>query len=334
VSVTPHDWRPTATPDTLRRRAGALATLRAFFAERGIMEIETPLIVSHPVSDPQLANVGCALAVRPGEPYWLHTSPEYHMKRALAAGAPDIYQVCRAFRDGEIGPRHLPEFTLVEWYRRGADYAEFMAETTALVAAVAGNLGRAPGAPSRCTYRELFLRHAGVDPLAASIEDIRECARARVPGAGDPALAGSLGPDREAWLDLLLVGVIEPALRDAGLVVVDGYPAAQAALARLDPADPRVARRFEVYLDGLELANGFHELADAGEQRRRFEADRRRRAERGLPDAPPDEAFLAALTAGLPDCCGVALGFDRLLMACLGLGDIAEAVSFAPPEPR
>jgi lysyl-tRNA synthetase class 2 len=328
------DWRPTAAPDTLRRRAGALAALRDFFAARGVMEIETPLIVNHPASDPQLASVRCALAVRPGEAYWLHTSPEYHMKRALAAGAPDVYQVCKAFRDGEAGPRHLPEFTLVEWYRRGAGYDAFIAETVDLIATVARRLGRELPAPERVAYRDLFLRHAAVDPLATDVDELRAAARERLPGGLDDALAASLGPRRDAWLDLMLVAVVEPALRAAGLVVVDRYPAAQAALARLDPADPRVAERFEVYLDGIELANGFHELADAAEQRRRFAEDRRRRAADGLPDAPPDEALLAALAAGLPDCCGVALGFDRLVMACLGLPDIAAAVSFAPPEPR
>jgi len=334
VSAGTRDWRPTASLATLRARAGALGGLRAFFAGRGVMELETPLLVSHPVSDPQLENVRCSLALLPGEIWWLHTSPEYHMKRALAAGAPDVYQVCRAFRDGEAGPRHLPEFTIVEWYRLGARYDDFIAETVALVDAVARQLGRTLPPAQRLSYRELFLRHAGVDPLECDLAALRTAAHARVPGGVDARLAQGLCTSRAAWLDLLLVGVVEPALAGMGLVVVDRYPAEQAALARLDPCDPRVAERFEVYLDGLELANGFHELADAGEQRRRFAADRALRRERGLPDTPPDEYLLAALAAGLPDCCGVALGFDRLLMAVLGIGSIDGVVSFAPPEPR
>lgn len=334
MSTGPRDWRPTASLATLRARAGALGQLRAFFAARGVMELETPLLVGHPVSDPQLENVRCTLALRPGETWWLHTSPEYHMKRALAAGAPDVYQVCRAFRDGEAGPRHLPEFTIVEWYRRDARYDDFIGEVLALVGTVAHHLGRTLAPAQRLSYRELFLRHAGVDPLECDVAALRSAAHARVPGGIDAALAHGLGTARAAWLDLLLVSAVEPALAGMGLVVVDRYPADQAALARVDPGDPRVAERFEVYLDGLELANGFHELADPAEQRRRFAADRALRAERGLPDTPPDEHLLAALEAGLPDCCGVALGFDRLLMAALGIGSIDGVVSFATPEPR
>jgi lysyl-tRNA synthetase class 2 len=153
-----------------------------------------------------------------------------------------------------------------------------------------------------------------------------------VPGGITADLDESLGESRTAWLDLLMVSVVEPSLRTEGLVAVDRYPAEQGALARLEPGDPRVARRFELFLDGLEIANGYHELADAHEQRRRFEADRRLRHAAGLPDAPPDEALLAALEAGLPDCCGVALGFDRLLTACLGLDDIRAVVAFPTPD--
>lgn len=325
-------WRPTARIETLRRRAAALTTVRGFFDARGVLEVETPLLVRHPVSDPQLANLPSALGVRPGLPCYLHTSPEYHMKRLLAAGAPDIYQLGKVFRDGELGPRHRPEFTLVEWYRRGQDLDACVAETCDLIAAVAARLDRKLPPPLHTTYRELFLHHAGFDPLEAGMEEVRTWAAVLVPGGVSPGLAAGIGERRQAWLDLLLVQVIEPALRQAGLVVVGEYPAAQAALARLHPDDPRVAERFEVYLDGIELANGYHELADAGEQRRRFAADRAERQALGLPDAEPDEALLAALEAGLPDCCGVALGFDRLLMACLGLQDIAAVVAFSAPE--
>lgn len=325
-------WRPTASLETLRRRAVALATVREFFGSRGVLEVETPLLVRHPVSDPQLANLPSALGVRPGLPCYLHTSPEYHMKRLLAAGAPDIYQLGKVFRDGELGARHRPEFTLVEWYRRGQDLDACMAETSDLIATVAARLDRSLPPPRHASYRELFIEHAGFDPLEAGLAEIRTWAAALLPGSLSPGLVASLGERRQAWLDLVLVQVVEPALRSAGLVVVSQYPATQAALARLHPGDPRVAERFEVYLDGLELANGYHELADAGEQRRRFAANRAERRALGLPDTEPDEALLAALEAGLPDCCGVALGFDRLLMACLGLQDIAAVLAFSAPE--
>lgn len=325
-------WRPTASIDTLRLRAAALQAVRDFFAARGVLEVETPLLVRHAVSDPQLANLPSALGVRPGLPYFLHTSPEYHMKRLLAAGAPDIYQLGKVFRDGELGRRHRPEFTLVEWYRHGQGFDACIDETCELIAGVGRQLGRGIPAPQRLSYREVFLEHAGLDPLEASLPEIRHRAQALVPGGVSASLANGLGERRPAWLDLLLVQVVEPALRTEGLVAVEHYPAAQASLARLHPDDPRVAERFEVYLDGMELANGYHELSDAGEQRRRFADDRAERRLLGLPDVEPDELLLAALDAGLPDCCGVALGFDRLLMACLGLADIAAVLAFSAPE--
>jgi lysyl-tRNA synthetase class 2 len=238
------------------------------------------------------------------------------MKRLLAAGFPDLYQICKVFRDSELGTRHLAEFTLIEWYRRQVHFDAIIAETCEFVAMIADTCGRSVPPPSRHSYR---------DEIRRRVADL-------LPGALSGRLHRSLGDDRTAWLDLVMVGIIEPRLRSRGLVVVDRYPAEQAALARLDPADSRVAERFEVYLDGVELANGYHELADAAEQRRRFEADRRERARLGMADAPPDTAFLAALAAGLPDCCGVALGFDRLLMACAGLAGIGEVVSFTTPE--
>lgn len=332
MTAGPESWRPRASLGILQRRAGALETARDFFAARAVLEIETPLLVAHPVSDPQIANLRCQLAVRPGVPYYLHTSPEYHMKRLLAAGAPDIYQICKVFRDGESGPRHLPEFTIVEWYRRGADYGAFIREACDFVRVIADYCGRALGPPDLRNYSEVFLAAAGFDPLEEPLAEIRRRASALVPGGVPAQLSSGLGDNRAGWLDLLMVTVVEPWLQGRGLLVLDRYPAEQAALARLDAADPRVAERFEIYLDGIEVANGFHELADAGEQRRRFEADRVQRLDAGLADAPVDNAFLAALESGLPDCCGVALGFDRLLMACLGLRTIDEVVSFVVPE--
>ncbi len=324
-------WRPVADVATARRRARALAQLREFFAARAVLECETPVVVGHPVSDPKLQNVRCELGVRPGIPHYLQTSPEYHMKRLLAAGFPDIYQVCKVFRDGESGLRHLAEFTLVEWYRLGFAFDAIIAETCELVACIANGWGREPPPPVRRGYCDLFGEICSLDPLSAGPDVLRERAAALLPGGVSRDLCDSIGEDHGAWLDLLMVAVVEPGLRDRGLVVIDRYPAGQAALARLDAGDTRVAERFEVYWDGIELANGYHELTDAAEQRRRFAADRLERRRLGLPDAPPDTALLAAMESGLPDCCGVALGFDRLLMACGGFGRIAEVMSFPTP---
>ncbi|MCK6371056.1 MAG: EF-P lysine aminoacylase GenX [Gammaproteobacteria bacterium] len=326
-------WRPSATQKVLQQRAQARAAVREFFAARAIMEVETPLVVEHPVSEPQLASVCCTLSVRPEKNFYLHTSPEFHMKRLLADGAPDIYQVCKAFRDGELGARHLPEFTLVEWYRRGIGLDAMIDETCELILAVAETLGRGVGVARRQTYRGLFLELAGFDPITGDMQVLRERTEALLAGRVTPELTRGLGDQRNSWLDLLMISVIEPALRGRGLTVIEGYPVEQAALARRDPNDPAIAERFEVYLDGLELANGYHELADPREQRRRFERDRALRRQTGLLDVGPDEALLAALESGLPGCCGVALGFDRLLMAVLGLPRISDVVSFCVPPP-
>lgn len=329
----PAAWQPTASLDVLTLRASALAAVRSFFAARKVLEVETPLISDAPVSEPQLASVRCELAVRPGTAHYLHTSPEYHMKRLLAAGAPDIYQLCKVFRDGEAGTRHLTEFTLLEWYRHGFGFDGIIEETAVLITAIGGVLGRPVPPPLRYSYREIFLDTAGFDPFDTALDRIIERLTAEEPAALASPLATSLGARRQAWLDLAMATLVEPALQHRGLVIIDRYPAEQSALARMDPQDPRCALRFEMYLHGLELANGYHELGDAQEQRRRLESDRQLRRELVLPDVVPDEALLAALASGLPDCCGVALGVDRLLMALLGRSDIAEVVSF-PVPPR
>lgn len=323
-----HAWRPSATLAGLRLRARALGAIRAFFDERGVLEVQTPALSAFPVSDPQLQNLSCTLSAVPGRRFYLHTSPEYHMKRLLAAGAPDIYQVCQVFRDGELGRWHEPEFTLIEWYRHGFDMADMLDETCALVAHVAGLAGRTPDAARQLSYREAFATTLGLDPIGASIDALREAAQRHLGDEVGAGLVAALGQDRNAWLDLLMSRIVVPGAAGQGLVAIHHVPAAQAALARLDPDDASVAERFEVYLDGVELANGFRELRDAGEQAQRFAADRAARAAAGLPDAPPDEALLAALDHGLPECSGVAVGLERLLMAATGAADIGEVVSF------
>ncbi|HET7673979.1 MAG TPA: EF-P lysine aminoacylase EpmA [Gammaproteobacteria bacterium] len=306
------EWRPTAPLAHLKRRAELLAAARAFFAARGVMEVQTPLLSAAGTTDVHLASVNAGAR-------YLHTSPEFAMKRLLAAGSGDIYQICRVFRGGEAGRRHNPEFTLLEWYRVGFDHHRLMDEVVELVARLL------PGrtAIERITYRDAFVRHANLDPFAADIDACRRSA-ARAGISLNPA--ASL--DVDGWLDLIGAELVYPRLGRGGLCFVYDYPPSQAALARVRQAAPPVAERFEVFVDGVELANGYHELTDAAEQRRRFEADIVRRRELGLPQPPVDERLLAALEAGIPDCAGVALGFDRLTMLAVGAQSIDEVIAF------
>ena len=311
------DWRPRATLPVLRERARLLARIRAFFDERGLWEAQTQILDDGATTDPHIQSLSTRVRGPDGvRTRYLHTSPEFQMKRLLAAGSGPIYQIATVFRDEEAGARHLPEFTLLEWYRPGWDHHRLMDEVDEFLQVVAG----APPA-RRCTYARAFQEHVGVDPHCATDAALREAA-ARHCGDVPAALA------RDELLDLLMGVAIEPRLgRDAPLLVYD-YPASQAALARIRPGAVPVAERFELYWRGLELANGFHELTDADEQERRFLEDRRRRRAVGLPDVPHDQRLVEALRAGLPPCSGVALGVDRLLMICLDLADIAETVAF------
>ena len=321
-------WRPTATQDALRLRARLLERTRRFFAARDVLEVETPLLARRGVTDLHLHSLTTRCAAVPGR-LFLQTSPEYAMKRLLAAGSGDVFQICKAFRDGERGSRHNHEFTMLEWYRLGFDHHRLMDEVAELLTALLDPEGLAgatrPAAlrygPEHRTYRRLFEEALGLDPLHAPTAEL-------IDAAGDDASAA--GDDRDDLLSLLLVRDVEPRLPRDRLVFVHDYPPSQAALARLVP-DERgdlVAARFEAYLNGLELANGFDELGDAAEQRQRFESDRRRRAERDLPDVEIDDRLLAALTAGLPACAGVAVGFDRVVMLAVGAETIADVLAF------
>lgn len=317
-------WRPTASLDRLRARAELLARARAYFAAEGVLEVETPLLGRASVTDVQLASIETRVGGQSGS-FYLQTSPEYAMKRLLCAGAPDIYQIGRAFRDAERGRHHNPEFTLIEWYRHGFDATRLMADVERLLAAL---LGRDRlGTVERIDYGALIERETGLNPHTAATVALEAVARDRVG-------AVALGPDtdRDTWLDLLMGAVIGPSLGADHLVFVHGYPASQAALARLVPGRtpglPPVAARFEAYLAGMELCNGFDELADPAEQRARFAADAATRAARGLPPREPDERLLAALASGLPRCAGVALGFDRVLMLATGAAAIEEVIAF------
>jgi lysyl-tRNA synthetase class 2 len=310
------DWRPSASFDALRVRAETLASIRGFFSDRAVLEVETPALSAAAATDVHIHSLSCRPDLGDGRPLFLQTSPEYAMKRLLAAGSGPIFQICRAFRDGEAGRRHNPEFTMLEWYRPGWDHHRLMDEVDELLAAVLGT-----PRSERLSYAEAFQRHAGVDPHRAP--DAELAARVAKLEPPDPA-----GLDRDDLLNLLLSHVVEPRIGLDRPTFLYDFPASQAALARVRPADPPVAERFEVFVNGTELANGFHELADAAEQRRRFEHDVAERRRRGLPVVPLDDRLLAALEAGLPDCAGVALGIDRLIMLRLGTRDIAETIAF------
>jgi elongation factor P--(R)-beta-lysine ligase len=315
------NWRPGVRPERLRHRASLLADTRAFFAARGVLEVDTPQLVNYAVTDRHLHSAQVHWPGAPGRPQYLHTSAEYAMKRLLAAGSGDVYQICHVFRGDEHGPIHNSEFTMLEWYRKGWSLAALMQETDELVRVLlAGNAG---AATRYLSYEEAFVEALGCNPLTDPDRLLADCARAR---GSDDRLVSECG--RDELLDLLMGAHIGPQLGMTGPVFVHHYPASQAALARLEPTDRRLALRFELYLRGIELANGFEELADADEQAARFRADQQARATRGLVVPPMDEFLLAALRAGLPACAGVALGFDRALMIAWGAERIDEVIAF------
>jgi lysyl-tRNA synthetase class 2 len=319
------DWRPTASLDTLRLRAELLTRIRRFFSKQDILEVDTPALSVAASTDPALQSFTTVYS-GPGPsaatPYYLHTSPEFPMKRLLAAGAGSIYQLCKVFRDGECGAQHNPEFTLLEWYRKGFDHLDLMDEVEQLLTAVLA--GIAPlDSVHHWTYRELFLQLADIDPFTVSPHELRVLLETTY----NITCVGMRSDDLDGWLDLVMTHVIEPQL-GTGLVFVRDYPASQAALSRLRPGTPPVAARFEAYLNGIELANGFHELADAGEQRARFEQDLERRSNNNLMPVDMDERLLSALESGLPDCAGVALGIDRLVMIASGGKSLNDVIAF------
>lgn len=316
------DWQPCASWQAMQERADMQRCIRAFFASRGVLEVETPLLARAGVTDAHLHNATTRLQ-GPGMPtptdFYLQTSPEYAMKRMLAAGSGAIFQLCKVVRDDEISRRHNPEFTLLEWYRPGFDDLQLMAELDELMQLLLQTM------PAQTiTYQDAFLQFIGVDPLAPNSKPaVLDALNAA--GYGD---AVSIDDHLDTLLQLAMSMLVEPKLGQEAPCFVSHFPASQAALARIDKDDARVARRFELFYQGLELANGFWELTDAQQQRARFVADNAKRIESGLPQQPIDEAFLAALEHGLPDCSGVAVGVDRLLMLKLGTRDIAAVLAF------
>ncbi|MEJ2328727.1 MAG: EF-P lysine aminoacylase EpmA [Gammaproteobacteria bacterium] len=315
------DWRPCASLGMLRDRAELLAIIRKFFSERQVLEVDTPALASAANPDASIESIKAA-AGSDTEPLFLQTSPEFFMKRLLCAGSGSIYQLCHVFRNDEQGRNHNPEFTMLEWYRTGFGMFDLIDEVEALMSLLIPAIDKPA---TRITYHALFEQTTGVDLRSASREEIR-------------ALAGEFGivmpgnhPD-EGLVEMIFNIATASWMKQQPAVVVYHFPASQASLAMLSPDDPGLALRFEYYVDGIELANGFQELADPREQRRRFEIENARRRNRGVQTMPIDEHFLAALEHGLPACSGVAAGVDRILMIRNRQPDIASVMAF--PFPR
>lgn len=310
------DWRPGATFTTLERRAAMLKAARQYFAATRALEVETPTLSRNPVSDVHLASIQATVCEQPA---WLHTSPEYPMKRLLAAGCGDIYQIARVYRDNEYGRYHNPEFTMIEWYRLNQDHHQLMEDVEALIGCML---------PSRIVDRAERVTYEEIMQLCAGIKVFEDADGALLQALNRHAIdiPQGINNDRDALLDLIMSTIVGPKLGQDGLLFVYDYPATQSAMARIRG---NVASRFEAYLDGMEIANGFHELTDVNEQRTRFENDNAQRKQRGLPINPVDENFLAALDHGLPDCAGVALGLDRLVMSAIGAQHIDEVMTFS-----
>lgn len=313
------DWRPTADLGTLKQRARLLQQTRSFFYERNVLEVETPILTSTGSTEVHLDQFSASSEID-NSGYYLITSPELTMKRLLAAGSGDIFQLTKVFRAGEQGSKHQPEFTMLEWYRLSFNLHMLMEEVEALLANILGDNLSSP--PVYMTYTQAFEDYLSIDPFTATVDKLIQCF-VNHKNTEPPQL-----DDRQDYLDLLMSHLIEPQFAPERLTFVTNYPAEQASLARISEDDPRVAERFEVFAGGLELANGFHELTDVNEQRSRMLAENKQRLEMGLTEIELDQSFLAALEAGLPDCSGVAIGFDRLVMLATDKQNISDVISF------
>jgi len=311
-------WQPSATIETLRKRGQLLADIRVFFALRDVLEVDVPVLSQAAVSDPFIDAMRVEyrhFVEDISSDFFLQSSPEYAMKRLLAAGSGCIYQMSKVFRNGEIGRKHNPEFTMLEWYRLDFDEHQLMDEVAHLIASVTAITGI-----QKLSYKAVFKHYLDLDINCASDELLAQTMRKHIEVIGDY--------DRDGWLNLLMSHCIEPQLK--GAVFIYDYPASQAALAKVkqDCEGIAVAARFELFIDGVELANGYHELTDSYEQLRRFEADQQQRAQLNLPQRPIDMRLVEALSQGMPNCAGVALGVDRLLMIALKKEHIKEVLPF------
>ncbi len=315
-------WRPAASRTALLRRARVLRDIRAFFDQRGVLEVETPLLSRSCATDPHLTSFATRYQQ---QELFLNTSPEFCMKRLVAAHGEAVFQICKAFRADELGPVHNPEFTMLEWYRPGLDMFALMDEVAELVQMLASAHAIEHGHIQRISYADAFREAAGLEPHSASADECRRCAVRH--GVEQPV---GLEDAVDEWLDWLLTQLVMPSFQTGGFTFLYDYPQSQAALAKLrrDRDGNTVAARFELFYGALELANGFDELRDAAEQRERFDRDNRLRNFNGLPSSSMDEYLLQALTHGLPACSGVALGLDRLLMVLDRADRIEQVLAF------
>ncbi|MDF3054633.1 MAG: poxA [Gammaproteobacteria bacterium] len=311
---------PTSKLANLKKRAQIIADIRAFFAEREVLEVETPLLGRSTATDPHIASFAVPWLGTSGAQNvrYLQTSPEFPMKRLLSAGIGSIYQITKVFRSDEQGRWHHPEFTMLEWYRVGFNHYDLMREVDLLLQRIL----KTPQA-ERATYAELFERYLSINPHLSSIQALQACAK-----KNKLTLSSDKHENRDFWLNLLMSHCIEPHLGETRPILVMDFPASQAALAKVRDDLPPVAERFEAYYKGIELLNGYHELTDAEEHKRRFLGDNQKRKKMGLPEIPLDEAFLQTIE-NMPDCAGVALGVDRLVMLALGANLLADVMSFA-----
>ncbi|RTR34822.1 elongation factor P--(R)-beta-lysine ligase [Shewanella atlantica] len=314
-------WQPSASIANLRKRAEILTAIRAFFHQADVLEVETPSLSQASVTDVHLASfatqfVGPGFAN--GVPLYLQTSPEYAMKRLLAAGSGAIFQISKAFRNEESGRHHNPEFTMLEWYRPGFDHFQLMDEIDRLMQHILVCLPA-----EKFTYQEVFELHLGVDPLVASLEELKAvCSKHGFANISETET------DKDTLLQLLFCTQVEPNIGQKAPCFVYDFPASQASLANICSSDSRVAERFELYYQNMELANGFNELTDAAEQAHRFKQDNLKRQSMGLPSVSIDSHLISALEHGLEPCSGVALGIDRLIMLALGCDSIKQVISF------
>lgn len=305
-------WEPTASIQTLQNRARIIKQIRAFFDDLNVIEVETPLLGRYGVTDPFIDNIQASCQERTR---YLQTSPEYHMKRLLCAGMPSLFQITKAFRDEPQGAVHNPEFTMLEWYRLGMDYHTLMHEVASLLHHVLPQ-----AIPTKhYTYQEVFLSKLGLCPFETTLERLSHFSEER-----GIQITGNM-QSKEDWLSLFMTHLIEPSLADEGIVFIYDFPSTQASLSVVEGA---IAKRFECYVYGIELANGFQELQDPHLQSQRFDSDNVQRAEAGLTVREKDHYLLDALSSGLPSCSGVALGIDRLIMLALNKQKISNVIAF------
>ena len=320
----PNNWRPTCSIEMMRLRAQLLADIRQFFSARAVLEVETPVLSHSSGTDPQLdffTTDYCSTPLEEG--LFLQTSPEFAMKRLLAAGSGSIYQIAKAFRNGESGRFHNPEFTLLEWYRVGFTLPQLMDEIVELMAVLFHGHGTL-SSTQRLSYQEIFQRHTGLNPLEFSYESYCDYAQNNhVPEAMDIC-----GYDHSLWLDFIFTHYVQPYLGESTVCMVYGYPACQSSLARINERNSQISDRVEVFIKGIELGNGYYELTDAKEQGRRFDAEQAIRQQRNRPVAVKDKHLIGALEAGLPGCSGMAIGLDRLLMLLTNSSTINDVLNF------